>query len=114
VKFAEHAERWLQDKRMYEQLREKEPALFNESYAVGMFFNGASDHLYEIEVPEQWQGTPIASKVKELRGFVLAIRHGFTGQQWSEEDVITAYDLCREIALLIDRALGLSPDIGKW
>jgi len=113
VKFAEHAETWFQDKELHQQLREKEPKLFSESRAVQQFFYGASDHLYGIEVPDKWRGTVIESKVQELRGLALAIRHGFT-RQWSEKDVIKAYDLCREIALLIDKDLGLSPDIGKW
>lgn len=112
VKFAEHAEKWLQDREMYKNLHE--PAFLNESLAVELFFNGASDHLYDIQVPEKWQGTAIERKVKELQDFALAIGHGFTGQQWSEKDVITAYDLCRKIALLIDKELGLSPDIGKY
>lgn len=112
VKFAEHAETWLQDKELYQQLREKEPKLLRESRAVQQFFYGASDHLYGIEVPDNWRGTVIESKVQELRGLALAIRHGFT-RQWSEKDVFKAYDLCRAIALLIDKDLGISPDIGK-
>ena len=113
VKFAEHAEKWLQDKEMYQQLRKKDPDLFSESHAVQQFFYGAADHLNDIKVPEKWRGKPIGDKVQELRGFVLPIRHNFT-RQCSEEDVIKAYDLCREIALLVDKKLGLLPDIGKW
>lgn len=113
VKFAEHAEKWLQDKEFFQQMREKDSTLFSESRAVEQFFYGASDHLDKIEVPARWRGTRIETKVNELRDLAFTIRHGFTGQEWSEEDVIKAYDLCREIALLIDRDLGLSPDIGK-
>ena len=96
MKFAEHAEKWLQDKEVHEQMREKDPVLFSESFAVQQFFYGASDHLYGIEVPEKWLGTTIERKVKELRHLALTIRHGY-GQQWSEADVIRAYDLCRKI-----------------
>lgn len=113
VKFAEHAEMWFKDKENWKQMHEKCPNLFSESDAVQKFFWGASDHLYGIEVPDKWRGTKIESRVNELRHFALHIRHGLTYEQWSEKDVIKAYDLCREIALLIDKELGLSADIGK-
>ena len=119
VKFAEHAEAWFKYQGEFRQIREAQVVpeqarnLFSESDAVVGFFNGASDHLYEIEIPERWQGTTIESEVKELRHLAMTIRHGSTGQGWSEEDVIKAYDLCRAIALLIDKELGLSPDIGR-
>ena len=120
VKFAEHAERWGEDKRMYEVLRKREPdsanieRFLNESMAVEMFFSGASDHLFQIEVPKGWEETEIVEKVNELREFCLMIGHGFTQRKHTEEDVNKAYDLCEEIALLIDRKLGLEPDIGQF
>ncbi|GAJ18609.1 unnamed protein product, partial [marine sediment metagenome] len=83
MKFAEHAEKWLQDKELYKQLQEKEPNLFSESRAVEMFFYGASDHLYDIEVPERFLGTSIERKVRQLQNFALKIRHSITGEQWS-------------------------------
>lgn len=109
VKFAEHAERW-------HQWFDTESALegFNESHRVEMFFSGASDHLYDIKIPKQWKGTPIDRKVKELQNFGLMIGHGFSGRTHTREDIDTAFNLCREIALLIDKALGLNADIGQW
>lgn len=114
VKFAEHAEYWLKQKDDYDEMGKFHPALFNESRAVEMFFSGASDHLYKIEVPKEWENTKIARKVKELQNFGLMIGHGFTGRQHSERDVEFAYNLCEEIALLIDKKLGLDADIGQW
>ncbi|MBA7591873.1 hypothetical protein ES708_34044 [subsurface metagenome] len=119
MKFAEHAEAWFKYKEEFQQIREVQEIpeqaknLFSESDAVVRFFNGASDHLYEMEIPERWQGTAIESKVTELGHLARTIGHGSTGQEWSEKDVIKAYDLCRAIALLIDKELGLSPDIGE-
>ena len=94
--------------------RERQPDLFKESGAVETHFNGASDHLYEIEVPKEWRRKKLGRKVKELQAFGLEIGHGFTGKEWTEADVEKAYIMCQEIALLIDKELGLEPQIGQW
>jgi hypothetical protein len=114
VKFAEHRWRWYEQKRSYEEMSIKNPELFSESDAVELHFNGASDHLYEIEVPKAWEDTSIGIKVKELQDFGLQIGHGFTHRNWTESDVNKAYELCQEIALLIDEKLGLKPLKGSW
>jgi len=115
VKFAEHRWRWQEQKRHYEEMRQKSPDLFNESGAVEMHFNGASDHLYEIEVPKEWKRKKLGKKIKELQDFGLEMGHGFNHEKvWEESDVTKAYDMCQEIALLIDKELGLKPLIGAW
>ncbi len=116
VKFAEHYERWRADKQIYADMAQRYPDNpYNyESHAVEMFFNGASDHLSHIEVPKCWEKTKIGGKVAELQEFGLKIGHGFSVEKWAESDVFKAYELCREIALLIDKKLGLKPDIGAW
>jgi len=114
VKFAEHRWRWYEQKEFYEKMRKKHPDSFNESDAVIMHFNGASDHLYDIEVPERWKESKLGRKVKELQDFGLEIGHGFTGKNWTEGAVTKAYTMCQEIALLIDKELGLEPQIGQW
>ncbi len=114
VKFAEHRWRWQDQKRQAEEMAKENPELFNESYAVEMHMNGASDHLYEIEVPEKWIGTDLGKMVKDFQDFGLEMRHIFNGKKWTEEDVTKAYNMCQEIAFLIDKELGLEPDIGSW
>ena len=114
VKFAEHRWRWLEQKRTWEKLRQKHPDMFNEADAVESHFNGASDHLYEIKVPPEWQRTKLGRVVKELQAFGLEMGHSFAHKPWTESDVDKAYIMCQEIALLIDKKLGLKPDIGQW
>lgn len=114
VKFAEHRDRWSSDKRFNENLQKEHPDLFGISRAVEMHFNAASDHLYDIEVPPEWQKTKLGKKVKELQDFGLEMGHGFTRKEWTEDDVTKAYSMCQDIALLIDKKLGLKPDIGQW
>ncbi len=106
VKFAEHYERLMSYKETYKNI--------GEYRAVEMWFNGASDHLYEIEVPTNWKGTKMERKVKELQKYALKIGHGFTGEKFKEADVFKALEMTHKIALLIDKHLGLSPDIGEW
>ena len=112
VKFAEHQWRLQEMLKVSQSMRNRE--LFDDSDAVSMFFNGASDHLYEIEVPESWAGTDIDTKVKELQSLGLEIGHGFTNKKWSKDDFHKAYELLEEIALLIDIKIGLIPQKGQW
>lgn len=114
VKFAEHYERYQRDKDIYASMRAGGNSIFPESGAVESFFNGASDHLYEIKVPKAWANTEIEAKVKELQSKGLEIGHGFTGKAWTDSDFHDCYNLCREIALLIDKQIGLNPDMGSW
>jgi len=114
VKFAEHRERFQHIKAFYEDMGKKVPSLLSISDAVEMHFNAASDHLYEIEIPASYEGTELGNKIKELQKLSLEIGHGFSGKKWTEDFVNKAHDLCREIALLIDKELGLKPELGNW
>lgn len=114
VKFAEHRYKWLEQKRLYEEMRGKHPSHFTVSSAVEGHFSGASDHLYEIGVPASLEGTKLGKKVKKLQDFGLEMGHSFSGKEWTEADVNKAYTMCQEIALLIDKELGLEPQIGQW
>ena len=114
VKFAEHRWRWREQKKLYEELHQKYPESFTESDAVESHFNGASDHLYEIEVPKGWRWKKVGKKVRELQDFGLRIGHSFNHKGWTETDVEKAYTLCQEIALLVDKELGLDAQVGSW
>ena len=102
VKFAEHAER---------DIGSKEKGWFN---AVDRWFNAASDHLYDIEVPAGKEWDAVREKVATLQERALKIGHGFTGGKYKKNEIRKALDLAREIALMIDKVIGLKPDIGDW
>lgn len=116
VKFAEHAEAWFKRKEDWEKMRKRNPNLFIESDAVMMFFNGASDHLYGLKTPRGWskEYPKVYKLVNNLRNFGLDIGHSFQEKEYSEKDIFYAYDLCRSIAMEIDKILGLKPDIGEY
>jgi hypothetical protein len=81
------------------------------------WFSGASDHLYEIEVPKQWAKTVIGKKVKELQDTALRIGHGgassFDGKDY-EKDFDRCLELTKQIGILVDKKLGLKPVKGDF
>lgn len=75
-----------------------------------MWFNAASDHLYEFEVPEKWKGTKVGEKAEKLKELSLDIGHG---SRLTDHDCKSDFELVKnltkEIALLIDQELGHNP-----
>ena len=118
VKFAEHRAKWVEQRRLWEDMKTKtdDKTLFTESGAIEIHMSGASDHLYEIEVPEAWKKKKIGNLVKKLQDKGLDMGHGFSERDktWTEADIIEVYELTQEIAMLIDKELGLKPQKGTW
>src|SRR5262245_53725904 len=52
------------------------------SHQIEIWANGASDHLYELEVPEKWKKTKIGKLAKKIQERGLSMGHGFTGRTW--------------------------------
>jgi hypothetical protein len=85
-------------------------------HRIHLFFNGASDHLYELLVPPKASRT-LKKKILELRELALTAGHGFTKKQEklaTYNNFIKAMDLTFEIARMIDRSLGLNPITARW
>ena len=117
VKFAEHFMKLQNDLETYKKMHKQNPKLFAESHAINMWANGASDHLYEIEVPEGKEWDSIRKKVLGLQKTGLDMGHGcglMGTKKYTKEDVFKLMDLTREIALDIDKKLGLKAEIGQW
>jgi len=106
LKFVEHAEQYVQQKREAEGFG---PSLHR---VENLWFYGASDHLLELQCPESFKGTRIEECVKKLREYVK--RHRLGLHTLREDDIVTIMDLCREIALLVDKKLGLNSDFGEY
>jgi len=107
VKFAEHAGRLSSD------IKDFKATSLGIS-PISMHFNASSDHLYEIEVPDKFKDHAIGAKVKELRDKGLEMGHGFIRKTYTVEEALQLYDLAIEIALLIDKELGLNPIKGTF
>lgn len=76
---------------------------------IEIFFNGASDHLYEMEVPSEFEGNEIGELALKLKQKALEIGHGFSGRMWTKDDFIECYDLLKRIMFLLDKMLGVNP-----
>jgi hypothetical protein len=92
------------------------------SEVIQTWANGATDHLYEIKVPPQWQtqltdneGVKIWQKVKELRDAGL-MGHGFVQNKiYTYNDFHRLIEMTHEICLLIDKKIGIKDaDPGEW
>lgn len=80
-----------------------------------MWANGASDHLYEMEVPFIFKGTKVEELVNRLRDKGLEIGHSYNHKNnYGLDDLEELMRLTSEIAMEIDKELGLEPDIGKY
>jgi len=115
VKFAEHFMKIQSNLDLYKQMREKNPDLFTESYAITMWANGATDHLYDIETPKGEEYNDIRKKEKKLQEKGLEMGHGagIMGRtEYTLKDVKELMDLTREIALMLDKKIGLIPQLG--
>ena len=107
VKFAMH----FMDPRVYEMSVSK-PNPKELSNLIEVWANGATDHLFEIEVPEHLKGSELERKVNELKDLGISIGHGHPNKLWRWNDFLKLMSLTFEIALLIDIELGLNPDEG--
>ena len=74
-------------------------------------FYGAADHLEELMVPKQYEGTEIDEIVEALRKKI----YWHTPGTMDKEDAADVLKLINRLALAIDQALGIKdPDIGKY
>lgn len=85
------------------------------SKEIELWLSGASDHLYEIECPEGKEWDEIRNEVIKLQNKGLEIGHGFMLDKiWKFEDINELENLTEEISLMIDKKIGLNPDIGNY
>lgn len=85
---------------------------YNENYrriVMPGWFNGASDHLYDIA--EEGYPEHIVEKVKELIAFAFEYRY----KDCTEDDIYKAKHMALEILMMIDKdMLGVKVIRGEW
>ena len=82
----------------------------NDGYSC--WFNGASDHLFDLEIPKKWQRNKIGKLAKQLQDLALEIGHGNRMMDTSEKvvkDHRKVIELTKELAFEIDKKLGVEP-----
>jgi hypothetical protein len=139
VKFSEHlmnsqmqrigsVEHWLKNKDRQdrygsdynsdiEQFKRVELKIYGEykkafSKLIESWANGATDHLYDMQVPTEWENTELAKKVAELKDLGLTMGHSFTETLWDIEDIKKLRRIVTEISLELDKRIGIKD--GDW
>lgn len=79
----------------------------------GMWFNGSSDHLYELEIPKNIP-KEIQDRLKEFQDKCLDFGHGLKMDNAKKEDVIWAIQEAKDLLRLIDKAHGIEVIKGDW
>ena len=103
ILFTRHHAEFFDKLERYSELEKKSgQGLFMENEAVRMWFNGSSDHLYEIQIPKRFKGKRIEALVNELQSHALHVGHGFPGRDVSKEDFYKAKSLVTDIAIELD------------
>jgi len=85
----------------------------SESYDAGIWFNGASDHLYDLQIPEDLLGG-LQSRLKRFQRKVLGWGHGFTAETPTERDQQWAIQEAKNLLRLIDKSHGIKTQRGHW
>ena len=79
-----------------------------------MFFSGAGDHLLELEIPEQFKKTSIGSLANSIQDRVLKYRLACREDYPTEEDFENIYKDLQELAIKIDKKLGIKTEVAEW
>lgn len=113
--FLAHAERLNKNIEMYKKMHENRPDLFDESSAVEMWFNGAADHLYDVQI--DYAPTPeIKIRLKPFVHKCLGWRliMSLDGDKPTKEDAYWAIQEAKNLLRLIDTAHNVPTEQGQW
>lgn len=109
--FAKHWWRHMEDIKTYKTMYETpgEKGFYSERRAISMWFNGAADHLFELEVPEKYKGTEIGDLAERLQKRGLEYRLDFNQPKPTLEDFKNFFEEMEKLMMLIDKDLGVEP-----
>jgi len=79
-----------------------------------LWFNGASDHLYELQIPKDLPRN-LKLRLSNLQTKVLHWGHGFDSKNKpTEEDKLWAINEAKKLLLLIDKHFKIKTEKGDW
>lgn len=114
VLFAKHWWKHNQIQETYRGMRELPGAsqrYFSEGDATRSWFDGAADHLDEMRIPENMRNTKLGKKIKSLKNLAMRCRDG---SETKAEDFDEAIRLMEDIAVDLDRYIGIDPVPATW
>ena len=82
------------------------------SFVTEMWFNGSSDHLYDLVIPED-MSEYLKNRLSRFRKKVLNWGHGFNSDV-TKEDKAWAIQEAKDIIRLIDKSYGVDTERGEW
>ena len=108
--FLSHAERCAV---MNMESRAASSAFMKEETPL-LFFNGASDHLYDLDV-STLKDTQLADEIQEWKTKCIGWGHGFGKPKPTNEDVVWSISKAKEFLFRIDKTeLGIVPVKARW
>lgn len=113
ILFSKHWWKCYNDIENYEKMAEEHPDLYNEEDALEMWFNGASDHLYELQIPKKWESKEIGRLAKWIQDKGLYWGHGFKTKP-TKKDFDMIFNKVEKLARLIDKELGVNTKEAEW
>ena len=92
--------------------------IIGEERDVELWFNGASDHLYELQIPNNLS-QKLKNRLKEFQNKCLNWGHGFGMDGWkygkpSIDKKIWAINEAKELLMEIDKFYGIKVIKGEW
>lgn len=83
-----------------------------EDYDAELWFNGASDHFYDLQIPKDLP-KPIQKRLAKLQSKALHWGHGFQND-CKAKDKIWAVQEAKDLLRLIDKSFGIETKKGGW
>ena len=107
--FLSHAERYKYQKEEYERMGVSNEFISNQPK---MWFNGASDHLYEIEIPKKIN-KELRDRIRSFQDRCLDYGHGFKSNV-KEKYVTWSIQEAKDLLFEIDKLLEIKPIKATW
>jgi hypothetical protein len=83
-----------------------------EQLKYEMWFNGASDHLYDLQVKSA--PSKLRSRINTFRSLCLAWGHGFPKKKATMKEVEWAVQEAKDLLRLIDESRDVPTEKGGW
>lgn len=87
--------------------------LKSKNMEAGLWFNGAGDHLYELEVPDTLPKS-LRNRLKKFRNKVLQWRCSIGDDEPTDDDKDWAIHEAKDLLILIDKHFEVKTQKGGW
>lgn len=108
--FAKHFERYHENLKNNNERAKERPDLWQHD-KEDMWFNGAGDHFFELNVPPRYEGTEIERLALELQKEALERRIGKTT---TPDEFAAFHEKLENLCRLIDVDLGAKSIKAEW